>query len=508
MNKQHIHLLSLECLETRVLLSATPVGSELLVGSPSNGLQTLDVNQASVATLAESGFVATYTGKGLGDRNGVYVRLFDDDGMAALSSTLVNQTTAGSQSSSAVASLPSGEFVVVWEGRGVGDRYGVFARWFDSNGVALTDEVHVNQTTGGIQQSPTVAVDTNGVTSIAWQGVGDGDFNGIFLRQFDSSGTAIDDELRVNENPEFEQAMPAIAVSSAGETLVTWSSRHQDGSDWGVYGRRILPDGTLAASEKLLNSTTTGSQVASSVTATNDGEYFVAWSSNEPVDGSEIVGQRLDASAESIGQELKINTTSDGEQREVQVVPTAEGEVFAVWKHGVPDGAGWEVIGRTIDETNSANEIEVLIPTVSNGLNSGHQEKPSVAINARNEVFAVWSGSGVFDSHGVHGQQLTLPFVANQRPDLQPILGQTATVGVEIVVEIQAIDPDPGDVLLFFLDVDDSPATATIEKTGDDRAVIRWTPTSADLPGPVFFRVFVSDALGEFDQESFEVVIG
>ena len=43
------------------------------------------------------------------------------------------------------------------------------------------------------------------------------------------------------------------------------------------------------------------------------------------------------------------------------------------------------------------------------------------------------------------------------------------------------------------LDADNSPAGATIEKVSNGQAIIRWTPTAADRPGPAEFRVLVID---------------
>ena len=60
-------------------------------------------------------------------------------------------------------------------------------------------------------------------------------------------------------------------------------------------------------------------------------------------------------------------------------------------------------------------------------------------------------------------------------------------------VTVTASDPDAGDTLTYLLDADNSPAGATIEKINNGQAIIRWTPTSADFPGPVEFRVLVID---------------
>ncbi|MCA9248042.1 MAG: tandem-95 repeat protein, partial [Planctomycetales bacterium] len=97
----------------------------------------------------------------------------------------------------------------------------------------------------------------------------------------------------------------------------------------------------------------------------------------------------------------------------------------------------------------------------------------------------------------------------NDPPNLAPIDDQTATIDQELVVTVTATDPDLFDTLDYRLDEDNSPAGATITKLNNNTAEIRWTPTAADLPGPVSFRVLVTDSGNptEADAESFEVTL-
>ncbi|MFA8019639.1 beta strand repeat-containing protein [Bremerella cremea] len=101
----------------------------------------------------------------------------------------------------------------------------------------------------------------------------------------------------------------------------------------------------------------------------------------------------------------------------------------------------------------------------------------------------------------------------NDSPDLEPISDQVATVGELFEITVTATDPD-GDVLTFQLDRDDPsgniPASATITKTSDTTAVISWTPSESDGPGPFVFVVLVTDddaTLPLSDQESFTVTL-
>ncbi|MCA9247296.1 MAG: hypothetical protein KDA42_09285 [Planctomycetales bacterium] len=104
----------------------------------------------------------------------------------------------------------------------------------------------------------------------------------------------------------------------------------------------------------------------------------------------------------------------------------------------------------------------------------------------------------------------TISFIAgNDPPNLAPIDDQIGLVNVPMEVTVTATDPDAGDVLTFVLDEDNSPAGATIEQLDNNTAIVRYTPTTADLPGPLSFRVIVIDSGSppQVDTEAFDLFI-
>ena len=101
-----------------------------------------------------------------GDKEGVYVRLFDPAGNATTGEILVNETTATAQKEPSIAMDDSGNFVVSWQSQHEGgDKKDVYARLFNSAGVAQTGEFLVNQTTGGDQKASAVAMDADGTSA-------------------------------------------------------------------------------------------------------------------------------------------------------------------------------------------------------------------------------------------------------------------------------------------------------------------------------------------------------
>ena len=65
---------------------------------------------------------------------------------------------------------------------------------------------------------------------VPWGTYNDGDEVGIAARRFDSANTLIGSEFQVNGYTTGEQNSPTVAADAAGNFVVTWESREQDGS--------------------------------------------------------------------------------------------------------------------------------------------------------------------------------------------------------------------------------------------------------------------------------------
>ena len=78
--------------------------------------------------------------------DGVFAQRYNADGTANGDLIQVNETLTGNQTEPSVATLPNGNFVVGWTGNGVGDNNGAFIREFDSNGVPIDGEVLASST--------------------------------------------------------------------------------------------------------------------------------------------------------------------------------------------------------------------------------------------------------------------------------------------------------------------------------------------------------------------------
>ncbi len=156
--------------------SGSAAGAEFLIESSSNA------SDAVVGMAGDGSFVVAWQ-RAASDK-GVYMRRYGANGTSLGAATLVNADDTGDQGSPSISVSPNGDFVVTWEGKGVGDTSGVYARRFSSNGTGLTGDLRINATTSNNQEMASVAVQSAGNFVVVWSGEGSGDSSGVFVRQY------------------------------------------------------------------------------------------------------------------------------------------------------------------------------------------------------------------------------------------------------------------------------------------------------------------------------------
>jgi len=469
-------------------LAITAAGDEFLANLYTAGVQQVAPQTQSVAAAEGGGFVVAFTGKGTGDDSGVFAQRFASDESRVGSAILVNTTTSGDQLQASIAGTGDGRFVVVWSGQGSHDRHGIHARVFNAAGVAVTTEIAINATTLGDQDSPAVAIAADGSFFVAWSGNGAGDQEGIFLRRFDAAGAAIGGEVLVNQATHGVQAYPSLAIAGDGTLIVTWSSRAgHDGDDWGVYARRFSATGTPLSDQFQVNSGTALDQAFSRVGAASDGSFAIVWSSRAQ-DGDDwgVYAQRFSSSGSPVGSEFQVNSTTNRAQRTPNIATAPSGRFVVTWISAMQDGSGWGVLAQSFNADGTRDGGEVLV----NSTTSAHQRDSSAAFaNDEGEVIFVWTGTGVDDRHGVFARRfMTEP--TNLAPTIQPIADRTIDELTLLELTVMATDPDgPQDELVFSL-ATGAPEGATIDSA---TGLFQWTPAEAQGPGTFTITVNVAD---------------
>ncbi|UCE36192.1 MAG: hypothetical protein JSW00_11670 [Thermoplasmata archaeon] len=260
-------------------LRGTEVGNEFRV----NTYVTDSQNSPSVAMTSNGSFVISWDSWGQdGSSNGVYAQIYDASGNPAGNEFRVNAYTMGIQGSPSVAMDSTGNFTIAWDGQKDSGDYGITARRYKNNGVPIGGEIQVNTYTTDLQSNPSIAMNSTGDFVIVWYSMGqDGSGTGIYARRYNNNGNPISDEFQVNTYITDNQILPSVAMDLDGNFVITWSSYEQDGSDYGVFARQYKKDGSPIAIEFKVNTYTMSSQDEPSIGMDSNGNYVISWRSSE-----------------------------------------------------------------------------------------------------------------------------------------------------------------------------------------------------------------------------------
>lgn len=256
----------------------------------------------------------------------------------------VSSSTEGDQEDPVVAMDETGNFVVVWAGRGQNDNnltgqddsgFGIFVQRYNTNGTpiapgtefnsALSDPdsidvnpvvpraVLVNSTTRGDQQKPAVAIDSRGNFVVVWQGrSSNGNGDDIYAQLFDRFGNPRGLEFRVNTETDNDQVNPAVAMDKRGNFVIAWEDDEQDNDGTGISALRYSASGNPNGNVFRVNRRTDGDQRTPSIGMDTKGDFTITWSGDD--DDFDIFEQQFTANGQRIGNERRVNSRTDDDQ--------------------------------------------------------------------------------------------------------------------------------------------------------------------------------------------------
>jgi hypothetical protein len=379
-----------------------PLGIEFQV----NTHTLLGQRYAAVGVNDDGDFVVTWMSLSQdGDGNGIFARRFDAAGVSQGVEFQVNSRTAGNQRYPAVGMDGDGDFVIVWHAVSQdGDSYGIFARRYDTAGVPQAVDFQVNAYTTGAQWYPALAMKSDGEFVVAWQSVNqDGSDNGIFARRVSAAGVPVASELQVNTYTTGIQRFADVAIDGEGDFVIAWQSLNQDGAYNGIFAQRFSAAGSPAASEFQVNTYTNFFQVRPAVALDADGDFVIAWESYRDGSGYGIFAKRFDSAGVVAGAEFQVNAFTGNHQRNPAVAMDGDGKFVVVWESKTQDdGAYYGVFGRRFNAAGvrQASEFQVNTYTTKN------QRIPVVGLGDSGDFVVVWqSTTQDGDTEGVFAQR-------------------------------------------------------------------------------------------------------
>ncbi len=328
----------------------------------------------------------------------------------------VNTATASNQTRPALAALAGGGYTIQWEsyiqtyipGTFDLDVYDVQARRFGAGSAPVGFEFTVNTDPYYTSDDPSAAGLADGGWVVAFYSnnriVGSYAGGEIALRRFDASGTPLGAEVRVNTTTVSVQDEPAVAALGNGGYVVVWSSAESSDYDsqTDIRGQRYLADGSPAGGEFLVNTTTEGYQDTAQVAGLKGGGFAVVWESGgQDGSGDGIYAQVYTTTGVKLGGEVRVNTTTDENQRRPDVAALANGGFVVVWHSYGQDGSGAGVFFQLFTGMGVAVGGETRV----NATTVGDQLQASVAALPDGGFVVTWVSNGQDGSLGGIYQQ-------------------------------------------------------------------------------------------------------
>ncbi|NQT04126.1 MAG: hypothetical protein HQ580_19020 [Planctomycetes bacterium] len=340
-----------------------------------------------------------------GGSNGIFGQRFEPDCSPLGEEIQINTTSSGNQKEPSVAMDMDSNFVIVWQGPGlVGeDKEDIFARRFDSNGLPVGSEFHVNTNTNDKQLCPRAAMNNGDSFVIVWESVNvpEEGKKAICGQLYDSNGLRIGTEFVVNDGPS-DGRYPDAAMDAEGNFAVVWM---EDKSSNSIMGRLYNADGSAKAGPFEVSTIRFSSVTQPSISMSREGAFVVVWDGDPKLAGLDDIHARMfDPNETAIGEQFIVNTTIEGPQQNPQVAMNNRRQFIVVWDSKIdPDINEREIFAQRYDNTGEAIGDEFQVNTYI----EADQKRPSVAMGEGRNFVTAWqsyghdgSGYGVFARMG------------------------------------------------------------------------------------------------------------
>jgi hypothetical protein len=373
-------------------------------------------NKSSITALADGGFVViwqTMDNSADGSWWAIKSQRYNAQGVAVGAETLVNNLGAGDQTAARSASLANGGYIVTWETSDTsqdGSGTAIKARLFDSTGTAVGGEFRVNSQTAQDQKDPTVSGLTDGGFVVAWYTTDssqDGAGWAIKAQRYDFAGVAVGAEFLVNTTAFGSQWKTDIAGLTNGGFIVTWQTGNDANAQ--VYGQLYGADGVKMGGQFVANGSITYDTLGK-VAALPGGGFVVTWMTYDS-DSLGIRAQIFNASGAKVGSDFAVNSVTEGTQWDPDIAALADGTFLITW-----DSKGFGIKGQAFTATGQRIGGEFL---VANGGSANGTGVAVAGLAGGNFAVSFTNNAGTSSGDDIELQMLQY----NSTPNAPPQLG-------------------------------------------------------------------------------------
>jgi hypothetical protein len=245
---------------------------------------------------------------------------------------------------------------------------------------------------GNDPRQPDAAVDHRGRKIFVWDSNGGEAGQDIFLRIFESDGTALTAPSQVNTVATSTQDYPRVAVAADNSFLVIWQSGEPPASNPSVFRDMVRSQAYDATGQKVgveqLLSTLEPlgtTDISANVAALKGGGYVVCWqSANTATAGYNnitIQARMVNANGTPNGDQFQVNALHTGSVIDCDVAPLPDGGFVVVWTNP-------EIHARRFAADGTAAGTEIQVNTID--INAPRDES-AVATSDDGRVLVVWT---------------------------------------------------------------------------------------------------------------------
>ena len=275
------------------------------------------------------------------DREGngdIYAQMFAANAAPIGSCFKVNDdNTSNNQRSPAIAMNSHGDFVICWYDW----TNNIYAQRYSSDGTSQGSNFMINSPVAQFCDSPDIAMKEDGSFIIVWQDDRNSSIDNIYARWYDSNGVASGTDFLVNLDPIDNKShlSPAIAVQEDGKFMICydiWASHRT------VYAHLYNSDGSSLIDYIVIpESAALSDNRSPAVCATPKGGFSVVWTSDQ-AGTNDIWGRNFSGAGDPMGAGTLLNDVS-GDQRNPSLALDARGAGITVWQDY--RNSNWDIYG-------------------------------------------------------------------------------------------------------------------------------------------------------------------
>ncbi|KAF7787971.1 hypothetical protein PRUB_a2510 [Pseudoalteromonas rubra] len=247
------------------------------------------VSSMSISTLANGGYLIGWVEFSSNySSSEAFVRTFNNRGVVQTPQLI---RKSGARLPSIVETSDNGFFMIASsksDGRLIGQRY-------DVNGNIKGSEFYISTTSDFKDYDYSLSRLSNGEFVAVWTNSGrDGDGSGVYARHFDTNGVAKGPDFLVNTVTRGQQNKPTIKALDNGGYLVSW---YEDSTQRGISVQAFNNDGSRNGEVFLANTSTDGTPYDPTISTINDSEFVISWARQSTAKDTNVYAQRFQLEA-------------------------------------------------------------------------------------------------------------------------------------------------------------------------------------------------------------------